>query len=183
MKQLKLFIIFCFIAFTDADAQDPSLNIVLGSSGITGVGGTIFLQIDVTNNDPSATIVQNKVRPQISVPAGISSISLTASDHNLPAGWTITSNTGSVIRITNTTDPIPAGVTRTAYISVQGTAIGNGSVLGNLTFNGPAPSGDNTANNTSSAGLTVTNATPVTLTDFNATLLNCQPSLNWITEA
>ena len=183
MKQLKLFIFFCIMAFTymEASAQDPSLNIVLGSSGITTVGETILLQIDVTNNDPTTAIVSNKIIPQISVPASISLIQATG--HILPSGWTIVSNSGSVIRIKNTTDPIPAGTTRTAYIAIQGVAIGNGSVLGNLTFNGPAPSGDNPANNTSSAGLTVTPATvPVTLTDFNATLINCQPVLNWKTE-
>ena len=166
MKLFKILFLFFASAFTfmGASAQDPSLNIVLGSSGITTVGGTILLQVDVTNNDPTATIVLNKIRPQISVPAGISSISLTASDHILPSGWTITSNSGSVIRVTNTTDPIPAGVTRTIYIAVQGTVIGNGSVLGNLTFNGAAPSGDNTANNTSSAGLTVNAAAACNIT-------------------
>ncbi len=182
MKIFKLLILLfvSVFVFVGVSAQDPSLNIVLGSSGVVNVGGTIFLQIDVTNNSASGTIVANKVRPQISVPANISFIPV--SGHNLPAGWTITSNNGSVIRITNTTDPIPAGTTRTAFIAVEGTADGGGSILGNLTFNGPAPSGDNTANNTSSAGLTVTNTTPVTLTNFNASLVNCQPVLNWITE-
>ena len=168
MKLFKILFLFCISAFTfmGASAQDPSLNIVLGSSGITTVGGIILLQVDVTNNDPTTGIVSNKIIPQISVPAGISLIQATG--HILPSGWTIVSNSGSVIRIKNTTDPIPAGTTRTAYIAVQGVAIGNGSVLGNLTFNGPAPSGDNPANNTSSAGLTVNAAAACNITGATA---------------
>ncbi|MFZ4770958.1 MAG: hypothetical protein ACOYLO_12325, partial [Ferruginibacter sp.] len=157
MKLIKLLFLFFVsaFAFLGASAQDPSINVVLGSSGITNVGGTIFLQVDVTNNDASTSIVANKTRPQISVPASICSISLTAGDHILPSGWTIFSNNGSAIKISNTTDAIPAGETRTAYIAIQGTVIGTGSINANMTYNGPAPSGDNTANNTSSAGLTV----------------------------
>ncbi len=155
MKFFKLLILFfaSAFAFMGASAQDPSINVVLGSSGIVNVGGTIFLQVDITNNSASGTIIANKTRPQISVPASISFIP--SAGHILPSGWTIFSNTGSVIRFTNTTDPIPAGTTRTAFIAVEGTAVGGGSILANLTFNGPAPTGDNTANNTSSAGLTV----------------------------
>ncbi len=163
-------------------AQDASINILAGGSGVVSIGGSIFLQVDVTNNDATNNIVQNKVRPQISVPAGISSISLTAADHTLPPGWTITSNSGAVIRITNTTDPIPAGVTRTSLIRILGGPnTGSGNILANLTFVGAAPSGDNPANNSSSSGIT-TSTIPVTLTNFNAVLFNCEPTLKWTTE-
>ena len=184
MKLSKLFVLLSLTAFgfMSASAQDPSINVVLGSSGVTSVGGNIFLQVDVTNNDAITSIVANKTRPQISVPTSICSISLIAGDHILPSGWTIITNNGSAIKISNTTDAIPAGTTRTAYIAIKGTVVGSGSINANMTYNGPAPSGDNTANNTSSAGLTVTGTTPVTLTDFKISLLNCQPVLNWITE-
>lgn len=169
--------------FGAATAQDAAINILAGSGGIVANGQTFLLQVDITNNDATGTVAQNKLRPQISVPASISAISLTASDHILPAGWTITSNSGSVIRITNTTDPIPAGVTRTAFITVRGTAIGTGSIIANLTFVGAAPTGDIGANNSSSTGIEVTNPTPVSLSSFTASLNNCQPFLKWTTES
>lgn len=167
MKLLKILILFLAGAFVykGAAAQDASINLLAGSGGVVSVGGQLFLQVDVTNNDATGTIVANKVRPQISVPAGISIIPATG--HTLPSGWTITSNTGSVIRITNTTDPIPPLTTRTSLIAIQGTAVGNGSIIGNLTFVGAAPTGDNTANNTSSAGLTV-NASVCNITGASA---------------
>jgi SprB repeat/HYR domain len=166
MKLFKIFMLFLVatFAYKGATAQDASINILAGGGGIVTVGGSIFLQVDVTNNDATGIVVANKVRPQISAPTGISSISLTASDHTLPAGWTITSNSGSVIRITNTSDPIPAGVTRTAFIKINGgPSTGNGTILANLTFVGAAPTGDNTANNSSSAGLTTNPAAACTL--------------------
>jgi major membrane immunogen (membrane-anchored lipoprotein) len=177
-----LAIILCVFTFKNASAQDASINLTLQNSGIVSIGSQIYLQVDITNNDATNGIVQNKLRPQISVPIIIGSFSLTASDHLLSSGWTITSNTGSVIRITNTTDPIPAGVTRTSLIAVNGTAAGNGIILGNLTFVGAAPLGDNSANNSSTAGLTVTTLTPLTVTDFNVKLINCQPVLKWTTQ-
>lgn len=171
MKLFKLFMLFLVatFAYKGAAAQDASINILAGNGGIVTVGGSLFLQVDVTNNDATGTIVANKLRPQISAPAGISSISLTASDHTLPAGWTITSNTGSVIRITNTSDPIPAGVTRTALIKILGgPGTGAGSIIANLTFNGAAPTGDIGANNSSSTGLTVNAAAACNITGASA---------------
>lgn len=184
LKITKYFLLLIAATFTlgGIKAQDASINILAGNGGIVATGQTFLLRVDITNNSATGTVVQNKLRPQISVPASISSISLTASDHTLPAGWTITSNSGTVIRITNTTDPLPAGVTRTAFITVTGTAVGTGSIIGNLTFVGAAPTGDLGANNSSSAGIEVTNPTPVTLTDFKVSLLNCQPVVKWATE-
>jgi hypothetical protein len=180
-KSIALFFV-CALAYMGASAQDPSINITALSSGIVNVGGQLFLQVDITNNDATNTIVANKLRPQISVPASISQFSLTASDHSLPSGWTITSNTGSVIRITNTTDPIPAGVTRTALLAVNGTAIGNGVILGNLTFVGAAPTGDNTANNSSSAGITVNAAAACSIgVSASAGTISCNGSTTTLT--
>jgi hypothetical protein len=181
MKALKftiLFVSFLFSLFCSY-AQNASLNILTLNSGIVTVGNTVFLQVDVTNTDPTGTIAQNKLRPQISVPSGICVIQATG--HTLPPGWTITSNSGSVIRITNTTDPIPPNTTRTSLIAIQGTTVGSGSIIGNLTFVGAAPAGDIGADNSSSSSISVTPAVPVTLSEFSASLVNCQPVLNWTT--
>jgi hypothetical protein len=162
-------------------SQNVSINILTENSGQVALNSTVLLRVDVTNTAVSGTVVANKVRPQISVPASISVIP--ASGHTLPSGWTITSNTGSVIRVTNTSDPIPAGTTRTILIAIQGTVIGGPlQILANLTFVGAAPTGDNAADNTSSSSIEVTNPTPVQLGSFSASLENCRPVLNWVTE-
>lgn len=181
MKLIRTLFLFCavFALSFKGYTQNASLNILTLNSGIVTVGNNVFLQVDVTNTDPTGTISQNKVRPQISVPSGICMIP--ASGHTLPSGWTITSNSGSVIRITNTTDPIPPNTTRTSLIAIQGTVVGTGSIIGNLTFVGAAPTGDIGADNSSSSSITVTPAIPVTLTGFSASLINCQPTLNWFT--
>jgi Secretion system C-terminal sorting domain len=169
------------IAAISTVAQNVSINVLTENSGLVALNGTVLLRVDVTNTAVSGTVVANKVRPQISVPSAISLIPATG--HILPTGWTIASNSGSVIRITNTTDPIPAGATRTAYIVIQGTVIGGpAQILANLTFVGAAPTGDNSADNTSSSSIEVTNPTPVTLSAFSASLTNCQPTLKWTTE-
>jgi hypothetical protein len=43
-------------------------------------------------------------------------------------------------------------------------------------------SGDNPSDNSGQAGFFVSITTPVTLADFNASLINCEPSLNWSTQ-
>lgn len=168
MKLLKLFILFLATTFVykGATAQDASINILAQNSGVVTVGGQIFLQVDVTNNSTTGTVIANKLRPAISVPASIASIPATG--HVLPSGWTIFSNASGVIRITNTTDPIPPSTTRTILIALQGTAVGSGSIIGNLTFVGPAPTGDIGANNSSSTGLTVNAGAPCNITGASA---------------
>lgn len=165
MKFLKLFFLFCLgaLTFKGVTAQNVSINILTLNSGQVNVGGTVFIQVDVTNTDATGVVVANKVRPQISVPAAICNIPATG--HTLPAGWSIVSNTGSVIRVINTSDPIPANTTRTILIAVNGTVVGGPSaVSGNLTFNGPAPAGDNTADNSSTSAITVNPAAACALT-------------------
>jgi Secretion system C-terminal sorting domain len=185
MKLIKLLTLFFATTCTYiCTAQNVSINIQTENTGLVDLGGTVFLLVEVRNTDASGTVVQNKVRPQISVPAAISSISLTAADHILPSGWTITSNSGSVIRITNTTDPIPANTTRTIRLLLRGNVIGGPSqIIANLTFVGAAPAGDIGADNTSSSSIEVILPTPVTLTDFTAALINCEPFVKWTTES
>ena len=147
MKLIKLFILFlaATFIFNGAFAQDCGINLGLPNSGIFNVGGTILLQVDVTNTDVSVTAPANKLRPQISVPASLL-ISANAAQ-SLPTGWTITSNTGTTIRVTNTTAPIAPGATASVFIAVTGVTVGSGTITGNLTFNGPATAGDLAANN------------------------------------
>ena len=185
IKITKSLLLFVAVFFTllSAGAQNMSINIGTLNSGLVNVGGTVQLRVDVNNTDPTAsTLVANKARPQISVPLAICNIAATG--HTLPTGWTITSNSGTTIRITNTSDPIPAGETRTAFIAIQGNVIGGPSpISANLTFVGAAPNGDLAADNAATSSIEVSTVTPIKLTNFQARLDNCKPTLNWITES
>lgn len=163
MKLFKLFILCCALAFGfGAAAQNVSINVLTLNSGQVAQGGTVFLQIDITNTDASTSVPQYKLRPQISFP---SIVTIPATGHVLPSGWTLPFNSGSVIRLSNGTDQIPAGVTRTILIAVQGVTIGGpGSIPANLLFsNGVAPGtasgtatpGDVTADNVSASSVEV----------------------------
>lgn len=192
MKVPKLIVTLAvfFAAIINVKGQNTSLNILTQNSGVVTVGGTVFLQVDVSNTDGSTSVPQYKLRPQISVPQSI--VTVPASGHQLPAGWTIISNNGQVVRLSNGTDEIPAGVTRTILIAVQGVTNGGPETInGNMFFsNGIAPGsasgvalpGDVTADNTSTSAIQVTGVVPIVITSFTANLVNCQPVLNWATE-
>jgi len=177
--------VFCFAV----TAQNVSLNLLTQNSGLVSVGGTVNLEVTVCNTDGAVSVPVYKLRPQISVPAAIASIPV--SGHTLPAGWNIVSNSGTVVRLTNGTDQIPANTCRTILIQVQGNTIGGPSTIsGNMLFsNGSAPgsasgsatAGDNPSDNSSTSTVQVTTVTPVKLTDFNAAVIQCKPMLKWNT--
>jgi hypothetical protein len=185
-----LFVAFCCFHFSDAIAQNVSINILTLNSGLVAVGSTVFVQIDITNTDGTLSVPAYKIRPFLSTPIAL--VSIPASGHTLPSGWTITSNTNGVIRFSNGADVIPPNTSRTLLIALKGTILGGPStVSGSLLFSngispgttsGPALSGDNTADNTSTSTVEVSTITPVKLTNFNAQLVNCKPALNWNTE-
>jgi len=182
MKLIKLFILFVAATFIikGVSAQDCSINLLLPNSGIATVGGTTQLQVDISNTDFTVTAPQNKLRPQITVAPNLTINTI----QSLPTGWTITSNTGSTIRVTNTTASLAPNTTVSVFITLTGVTVGSGAVIsGNLTFNGPAPPGDFGANNSATTTATIIATLPVTLLNFTASLLNCKPALNWITES
>jgi hypothetical protein len=82
----KYFLLLIAATFTLGGimAQDASINILAGNGGIVATGQTFLLRVDVTNNSATGTVVQNKLRPQISVPASISSTG--RMDHYLQLG-------------------------------------------------------------------------------------------------
>jgi large repetitive protein len=174
MKQFKSLILAVLIAFAaamTASAQNISVNVLTQNSGLVNVGGTVFLEVTVCNTSPTVAAPTNKIRVQVSAPAAICNIPV--SGHNLPAGWSIVSNTGSVIRVCNGTDAIPANGCRTILIALQGTVVGGPStVQGQLQFtngtscstNGGGTAGDNTADNSSTSTLQVNPAPACALT-------------------
>jgi hypothetical protein len=194
MKRLKLFMLVLAgaVVATNANAQaNASINVLTQNSGNVFLGSTVNIQVTVGNTGPVSSIGVYKVRVQISVPSAIVNILPNAEQFGLPSGWTINSNSGSVINLSNGTDVIPVGVQRTILIAIRGNVIGGPStVSGQLNFsNGNAPgtapgtlAGDITADNTSQSSVTVVNPIPVTLSNFSATLSNCQPVLKWTTQ-
>jgi hypothetical protein len=176
---------------TIAPAQNVSINLLSQNAGLVTVGGNIFLEVTINNTDNSLSVPSYKLRPQISVPAAI--VTIPSSGHILPPGWTITFNSGSVVRLSNGTDNVPPSSARTILIALQGVTLGGPSTIsGNLFFSngvapgsasGPALPGDLTADNTSTTTVEVNGTAPVRLTELGVILSDCRPALRWITSS
>ncbi len=198
MKKIKSTILFLMIALiaTNVFGQaNPTIGVIGLSAnplnaGEVAVGATLDLQITIGNTG-TANIVASKLRPVITIPA-IATLLPDAQQTGLPTGWVIVagSNTGSQIRICNGSDVIPGSANRIIILKVQGVTIGGPSTFaGNLFFGGAncnvagaAPGGNVTADDNGTSSITVIAAVvPLTLTDFSATLKDCQPVLNWTT--
>ena len=163
MKAFKLLLLLTPLLAKNVSAQDVLLNILSQNSGTVSKKETVFLEITVCNTSSTISVPAFKLRPQISFPSAL--ISIPDSGHVLPAGWTITSNSGSVVFLSNGTDQLPANGCRTILIAMHGKAIGGPSTIsGNLTFSnglapgsapGPATPGDNPADNASTSTIRV----------------------------
>ncbi|MEO6328309.1 MAG: T9SS type A sorting domain-containing protein [Ginsengibacter sp.] len=191
MKLPSLIVLFLASAFAISSAAgqaNASISVLTQNSGFVSMGGTVFLQVNVGNTGPTSTIGIYIIKVEISVP---SIVTIPASGHVLPSGWTILDNDGSLMTLSNGTDIIPVNGDRQILIAMQGNTIGGPSTIaGGLSFaDGVAPGdgfgsldGNNTADDNSTSTVQVTNLTPITLSKFNAVIVNCQPVLNWTTE-
>ncbi len=200
MKKIKLLILFLVFAIATANVfgqVNPTISVIgQGTTnpmnvGEVPLGGTLDLLI-VVGNTGAANVTANRLRPVITVPALVT-ILPDAQQTGLPAGWSILSNAGGIIRLCSGADVIAPSASRSIIIKVQGANIGGPTTFsGQLNFggtsscaaSGAAPSGNNTADDNSQSTVTVVAAlVPLTLTDFSATLKNCQPLLAWTTES
>jgi Secretion system C-terminal sorting domain len=193
MKLSTLLILFSasLLGVTTASGQaNAFIQVLTLNSGNVDLGGTGEIQVTVGNTGPTTNIAVNNVRTQVSVPSALFSLLPNAQQTGIPAGWTITSNNGTTIQLCNGSDVIAPGTQRNIIIKIQGNTIGGPlTVSGGLTFrsgtNCAAPgtlAGNNTADDNGTSSVTVVNPVPVTLTDFNALLVNCEPTLKWTTE-
>lgn len=149
---------------------NPYINVLPDNSGIVAVGCPLDIIVTVGNTGPNSTIAQGRIRPNITVPASVSFLP-TAQQTGLPAGWTIVTNTGSQLRVCNSTDAIPVNGVRTIILKVQGGTIaaptafsgqvggGNGSC-----GNGPLPAGNSTTDDAASSTIEVVAAPSLTIT-------------------
>jgi hypothetical protein len=193
MKLSTLLILFSasLLGATNASGQaNAYIQVLTLNSGNVNLGQTGDIQVTVGNTGPTNNIAANNVRTQVSVPNALVSLLPNAQQTGIPAGWVITSNNGTTIQLCNGSDVIAPGTQRNGIIKIQGNTIGGPlTVSGGLTFrsgtNCAAPgtlAGNNTADDNGTSSVTVVNPVPVTLTDFNALLVNCEPTLNWTTE-
>jgi uncharacterized repeat protein (TIGR01451 family) len=200
MKSTKLFLLFLVAGFMfkNAVAQvvpqlttNASLNTVSANAGVVNLGSTLDLTVAVTNTGANPIQAQ-RVRVQISVPFAVGVQLATGSQNALSPNWIVTASNLStgVLTICNNTDVIPAGATRFNIVKISATAIGTGSFSTGLAFgNGISctafgsllgdVTGDNTSNGTPMN--VIASTLPLTLTDFSATLKDCQPVLQWTT--
>ena len=160
MKLFKLALLVFATAFIfkQAISQNALINVLTQNTGVVHIGGTVFFEVTVNNTDPTNFIGVYKIKVQVSVPSII--VSIASTGHILPTGWTITSNDGFVINLSNGKDMIAANDARTILIAVKGNKIGGPSTLsGQLFFaDGIQPgtdpgilTGDNPADNFSTS--------------------------------
>lgn len=88
MKQLKSIILFFVVAFTffGAAAQDISINAQTAIPGTVTIGGSVFVELQISNNDVTNSLASYKLRPRLTVP---NVVTIAASGHILPPGFTI----------------------------------------------------------------------------------------------
>jgi hypothetical protein len=138
MKNLKLIMLFSigalFIASKSFGQANPFINVLPSNSGIVSVGGTIDIEVTIGNTGPISLVPQAKLRPIIQVPPSVTFLP-NAQQTGLPAGWTILTNTGSQLRLCNSSDAIPVSTSRTIILKAQGVTITPAQTFsGNINF-------------------------------------------------
>src|SRR5215813_6387943 len=93
------FVLITAFIYINVAGQNMMINILTQNSGVVKIGKTIFLEVTINNTDPDTYLGIYKIQTKISVPSEIATIATTG--HVLPTGWTITSNTGSTISLSN----------------------------------------------------------------------------------
>ena len=194
MKKIKSLILIISIAFTTTSVlsqANPSAGILpLNAGGVVEIGAIMDIKVTI-NNTLTGTIVASKLRPNVTIPS-IATILPNAQQTGLPPGWVIVSNAGGQIRVCNASDPIGGNEQRDIIIKVEGTTVGGPTAcqvqinFGGATcaVSGPQPNGNVTVDDFAASSVTVIAAPlPLTLLNFNATLLKCEPSLTWVTES
>ena len=198
MKKMKIFkqavftLATTLITLNVFGQANPFINVLPSNSGIVTVGGTIDIIVTIGNTGPVSAVPQAKLRPIIQVPTSVTFLP-NAQQTGLPAGWTIVSNTGTQLRVCNSTDPIPINTSRIIILKVQGVTItppqtfsgninfGNGTTCGA----GPTVSGDQITDNSATSTIEVLASVPLplNLNSFSVKSDNCIAHLNWSTSS
>jgi Secretion system C-terminal sorting domain len=150
---------------------NPFINVLPENSGVVAVGCPVDIIVTIGNAGPNSAVPQAKLRPIIQVPPSVTFLP-TAQQVGLPTGWTILSNTGSQIRLCNSTDAIPISTSRIIILKVKGvTVTGSQTFSGNINFGngttcapGTSVSGDITTDNSALSTIEVIAAPLLTIT-------------------
>lgn len=159
---LLLFFILCFAKNYTLGQANPFINVLPSNSGLVTTGGTIDIIVTIGNTGPVSTIPKAKLRPIIQVPPSVTFLP-NAQQTGLPSGWTILTNTGSQLRVCNSTDSIPVATSRIITLKVQGvTVTGPQTFSGNINFGngttcaaGTSVAGDLTTDNSATSTIEV----------------------------
>ncbi len=155
-------------------SQDIGINVLSDPANVlTTQTGKILVTIS-NNNGGITALPSYKIRPLISVPG----VTITGVS-NLPAGWSICSNDGTNIRLSNGTNNLAAGDNIEFSIDFQATSTtGNFTITSTLAFgggtistacnNGAQTPTNNTSNDNSTSAVTVSAPLPLNLINFKA---------------
>ena len=161
-RLLIFFSIICFAKFYTFGQANPFINVLPSNDGFVATGGNIDIVITIGNTGPVSVVPQAKLRPIIQLPTSVTFLS-NPEQTGLPAGWTILSNTGSQLRLCNSTDPIPVTDSRIIILKAQGVTVSPAqSLSGNINFGngttcapGPSVNGDLTTDNSATSTIEV----------------------------
>lgn len=193
MKKFLFTALSGFLLLFSAKAQDLDINIIpLLNGSINGVwplnASNARIQVTVCNNDGGGrSVPQFKVRPVISVDPTKVLMASSVLQTDLPAGWSIVSNTGNSIRLCNSIDTWMPGECRTFTILITPVALGSGPVSATLNWangvtcssSGTQTTGNITGNDNSGTSVTVSGTVPITLMNFEGVVNNCKSNLKW----
>ena len=190
-KQLLFTLSTTMITLNVFGQANPFINVLPSNSGVVIVGGTIDIVVTIGNTGPVSIVPQAKLRPIIQVPTSVTFLS-TAQQTGLPAGWSILTNTGSQLRLCNSTDPIPVNTSRTIILKAQAgiNVTAAQTFSGNINFGngttcaaGTSVAGDQTTDNSALSTIEVVASypLPLILNNFSLTSDNCIANLHWNT--
>lgn len=132
----SVFVIFHTTTF----CQNVQLNILAQDNGIVKKGSNLFIEVTICNTDHDSTVGAYRLKPQLSISSeGI--IQIEDTGHILPAGWKVTFNSGTSLRLSNGTSELKPKNCQNILIRVKGNNRGGPSLItANMLFsNGIAP--------------------------------------------
>ncbi|TLV02122.1 T9SS type A sorting domain-containing protein [Dyadobacter luticola] len=184
-KLLLSLLTFCASAASyNSFSQDVSLNVTPLQASILNYT-TGELEVTLCNEDPSDIAAPaNKLRPLISFPDNLTLLDVTNADGSPLTNFQLQKMTNiegdHSVRVLYQV-PLPNAQCISFHIKFQGNAVGTGPITASLGFVGPQTTGNNPANDNSTATTPVEVNLPVTLASFEAKAEGKTAQLQWVT--
>ncbi|MBO9592630.1 MAG: hypothetical protein J7599_06940 [Niabella sp.] len=199
MKQklhFMMIIILAVLLSSRLAAQDVSINILM-QPGTMVQGQTGTIEVEIANENATAVALPAyKIRPHLTVPSDLLTIPANTPVSDLPQGWSVCSNDGKDIIISNGSDgTLMPGESRIFHINVTATTLKTGgpSLItakieygggsnGQKCSNGPQTAGNLPSNDNSQSSITViTGSLPVAFQSYDAKIVDNNLVVNWTT--